>query len=245
MASGSLLSAPGLASLPPRFPPALSHSSYFPRGSSAPAGFGSVAPASLPPPPLPDLATSASAFSAPVLPPSSVVFPPPPHDSVSFLSLPGVAPPPDLPFHLSPSFSQPLPPSFPPFASDPPPSSLPSTPSAASLSFPQPPVFRSAPQAPEFPFDDDPHNRSFDSDSPCPPHSHLSDYRWMLDFLLSLFPQARGIDLPPRLSRSLFESIFPGVSGPVPPLPRLTVFDRVSTRGGQDSIILDSIDSNL
>ena len=156
-----------------------------------------------------------------------MVFPPPPHALAPSFSLPGVAPPPVLPSHLGLSLSQPFPSSFPLFASVPPPSSLPSsTPFAASLSFPQPPVFRSAPEAPEFPFDDDPHNRSFDSDSPCSPPSYLSDYRWMLDFLLSLLPQARGVDLPPRLSHSLFES---SVSGTVPPLPCLIVFDRIST----------------
>ena len=96
----------------------------------------------------------------------------------------------------------------------------------------QPPVFRSAAPAPpdalEFPFDDDPNNRSLDSDAACPPSSHSSDYRRMLDFILALFPQAEGVDLSSKLSRSLFESILPGVLAPVPPLPRFTVFERVS-----------------
>ena len=121
--------------------------------------------------------------------------------------------------------------SFPPVGRFPQPSALPvSDPAAVPVGFPQAPVFQppppGLPDAPDFPFDDDPHNWSFESDVPFPPSS---DYCRMLDSIITLFPQAKDVELSQKFSRSLFESIFPGSTGPVPPLPRFTVFERVST----------------
>ena len=86
-ASGSVLSAPGLASIPSRFPPpAPSHSTYFPPTASLPpVGFSSLV-SNVPPP----------GFGAP--PPSSVVGPPPSSAPL---------PPSSLPSHFSSQLSFP------------------------------------------------------------------------------------------------------------------------------------------
>ena len=73
-------------------------------------------------------------------------------------------------------------------------------------------------------------NRSFESDvNPPLSPSCSSDYRRILNFIIAMFPEAQGEEIPARLSRSVFESIFPNNSDPVPPLPKLRLFKRVGT----------------
>ena len=78
----------------------------------------------------------------------------------------------------------------------------------------------------------DSHNRTFESESMAVPHPpRASEYRRMLDHIISLFPQAQGTDSAVRFARSEFESVFPNstIPDPIPPLPKLSVYQRVAT----------------
>ena len=74
----------------------------------------------------------------------------------------------------------------------------------------------------------DPLDQSFDADiEPPPPPSRSADYRRMLEWIVSAFPEARGPPLPERITKSVFESLFPGAPDSSSPIPSLNLFERV------------------
>lgn len=51
-------------------------------------------------------------------------------------------------------------------------------------------------------------DRSLESEFEFPPPAKTSEYRRMLEFIIGMFPQAKGEELPVRSSRYVFEDVF-------------------------------------
>ena len=170
-------------------------------GSFPPSGYGSLVSGH--PPVRPQilgapvsLAIAGPSLSSVPLPPSASSFPSRQSSQPRLSALPS--------FHSLPDPSLP---SYPLVCNFPQPSAPPvSDPAAVPACFPQAPVFQPAPygllDAPNFPVEEDFHNRSFESNIPIPPPSCSSDYRRMLDFIITLFPKAKGVVLSQKLSHS-------------------------------------------
>ena len=111
----------------------------------------------------------------------------------------------------------------------------PSRPDSDYRSLPQdPPLFRPFsdpdPDDPDPPdVDPDFSEQPFPSQpNPDPDQMSQKDYRKMLNYIVGIYPQAKGLPPSPRRSKALFEDIFSSVVEPEP-LPSLRWFERVVT----------------
>ena len=81
------------------------------------------------------------------------------------------------------------------------------------------------PQAPDL--EQDPHNRSFESEPEPPNPPKWSEYRRMIEYIVAKFPQAKGEEPPQRHARAEFENLYPKSQDSTTPLPLMNLYGRV------------------
>ena len=70
-------------------------------------------------------------------------------------------------------------------------------------------------------------DHTVDLEPPEVPPSNVREYRRMLEYIIALFPEAKGEQAPVRVTKSLFEGFFNPQESPQTPFPSLSMFERV------------------